>query len=60
MKVLLNGYAFEKGTPTHIKTEYYVPDYLTSDTAIYAYLQMAFEKSGWVNFLFTFSHEEEE
>lgn len=60
MKVRINGYTFENNTPNRILFNYNVPDWLKNDAEIYAYLQMSFEKSGWMKYLFTFNRVEEE
>lgn len=60
MKVRINGYVFENDIPNRILLNYDVPNWLKNDTEIYAYLQMSFEKSGWVKYLFTFTRVKEE
>ena len=60
MNIYIRGYAFEQNYPVHISTEYHIPDFLKNDMEIYAYLQMVFEKTGWIKYLFTFDHLDEE
>ena len=55
MQLYLNGFAFENNEPIRICMNYSIPDYLITNADIYAYLQASFQKSGWENFLFTFS-----
>lgn len=60
MKVKINGYTFVNNIPSRILFNYNVPNWLKNDAEIYAYLQMSFEKSGWMKYLFTFNRIEEE
>lgn len=59
MKIFINGYTFSTLGTDRIYTEYDVPDYLNSDTSIYAYMQMVFEKLGYQKYMFTVTKMED-
>ena len=60
MKVFVNGYTFSMFGTDRIYTEYSVPDFLKTDTDIYAYMQMVFEKLGYQKYMFSVKRWEEE